>query len=298
MKNYSQDLKIRIVNYYLSQTVTYREMEKLFSIGRSTICRWVNVKDMKTNEQKSPCLGDRLSYQIKNLLLAEPYLYLREIRDKIGRKLSLVQISRIVRKMGFTIKKVVKRVVTSKNTQVIKDEFKDGMKKENWGSVYCLDETGFQLEMKSDYGRSLKGVRLYQDGKGKHIRKYWTGIFLISIKGVVKYELYKGSVNGEQLLNFLKDTLNNGGVLVMDNVSFHKSGKIKDYLKASSIDVKYTIPYSPELNPIEEVFGILKRKIRDLMSRGENEVKEAIKKGVLEINRRLDLKKFYIHSWS
>jgi transposase len=49
-----------------------------------------------------------------------------------------------------------------------------------------------------------------------------------------------------------------GYVLVMDNVSFHKTRQVKDILARVGAISIYTHPYSPNYNPIENVFGVVK----------------------------------------
>ena len=44
----------------------------------------------------------------------------------------------------------------------------------------------------------------------------------------------------------------------MDNVSFHKSTDVLQFLRIQNITFKFLVPYSPELNPIEEFFAMLK----------------------------------------
>ena len=48
----------------------------------------------------------------------------------------------------------------------------------------------------------------------------------------------------------------------MDNVSFHKSKIIKETLK--DFNVIYTPPYSPQFNPIEFIYSIIKRNFKFL----------------------------------
>ena len=57
-------------------------------------------------------------------------------------------------------------------------------------------------------------------------------------------------------------------------------------MKEREIDEIYLPPYSPELNPIEEVFGWLKRKLRYKMIRERNELEKEIEKLVTEINKK------------
>ena len=48
----------------------------------------------------------------------------------------------------------------------------------------------------------------------------------------------------------------------MDNVSFHKSKRIKDLIEGSNNKILFIPPYSPDFNPIEEVFSELKSFIK------------------------------------
>ena len=47
----------------------------------------------------------------------------------------------------------------------------------------------------------------------------------------------------------------------MDNVAFHKSHKIRDLIEGSGNHILFIPPYSPDFNPIEEVFSKLKSYI-------------------------------------
>lgn len=51
-------------------------------------------------------------------------------------------------------------------------------------------------------------------------------------------------------------------VLIMDNCSIHHSKLVKSRLQELSIEVLYTPPYSPELNPIEEAWSAIKGRLR------------------------------------
>ena len=59
-------------------------------------------------------------------------------------------------------------------------------------------------------------------------------------------------------------------VFVMDNVRTHKALAVEDLLK--EITVCYTAPYSPFLNPIEELFSTWKHYFRILMHNQDGSV--------------------------
>ena len=52
-------------------------------------------------------------------------------------------------------------------------------------------------------------------------------------------------------------------VIIMDNASFHKSSKTRELIESKSCTVLYLSPYSPDLNPIEKVWGSMKKVYRN-----------------------------------
>ncbi len=51
-------------------------------------------------------------------------------------------------------------------------------------------------------------------------------------------------------------------VVIMDNASFHKSGKIRDLIEKTGAELLYLPKYSPDLNPIEKCWRPLKIQIQ------------------------------------
>ena len=51
-------------------------------------------------------------------------------------------------------------------------------------------------------------------------------------------------------------------VLILDNATFHKGGRIKEILAQAKCEVWYLPPYSPDLNKIEQCWSWLKSRIR------------------------------------
>jgi len=60
-----------------------------------------------------------------------------------------------------------------------------------------------------------------------------------------------------------------GSVLVLDNASIHKGGQIERLARRAGCRVLYLPPYSPDYNPIELVWGIVKRAVRRAGPRDE-----------------------------
>ena len=60
--------------------------------------------------------------------------------------------------------------------------------------------------------------------------------------------------------------------MVMDNLSAHKGGRVREILRAAGCEPLYLPPYSPDLNPIEQAF----LKVKGLLRRAEARTREAL----------------------
>jgi len=65
----------------------------------------------------------------------------------------------------------------------------------------------------------------------------------------------------------LVPTLVTGQVVVMDNTTFHKGGRIQELIKNAGCRLLYLPPYSPDLNKIEKCWSWLKSRIPKLLDR-------------------------------
>ena len=60
----------------------------------------------------------------------------------------------------------------------------------------------------------------------------------------------------------LAPSLRPGQVVVMENLSAHKGGRVREIVEGRSCELLYLPPYSPDLNPIEQAFSKLKGRLR------------------------------------
>lgn len=127
-----------------------------------------------------------------------------------------------------------------------------------------LDETAVHPHMCVRYGRSRRGQRVvfYRKRRGQR----YTLIAAMGINGPVAKHLVKAGMKREDWARFLArellPVLPQGSVLVMDNLKLHKEEWASHLIKAYGCAVLYLPPYSPETNPIELMFNVLKAKLR------------------------------------
>jgi transposase len=77
-----------------------------------------------------------------------------------------------------------------------------------------------------------------------------------------------------------------GQVVVMDNLSAHKGGRVRKLIEDRRCELLYLPPYSPDLNPIEEAFSKVKRLLRMIGVRTREVLVEAIGEALDAVSAR------------
>jgi len=80
-----------------------------------------------------------------------------------------------------------------------------------------------------------------------------------------------GPINGELFTIYVEQvlapTLAKGDIVVLDNLGSHKGKAARNFIRARGAHLVFLPPYSPDLNPIEQVFAKLKHLLRDAQAR-------------------------------
>jgi transposase len=115
------------------------------------------------------------------------------------------------------------------------------------------------------HGRSLRGARLV--AKVPH-RRWRTLTFLAALRcdRIDAPCVIDGPINGitfrAYVEQFLVPTLAAGDIVIMDNLGSHKSHAVRHLIRAAGAKLFFLPRYSPDLNPIEQVFAKLKTLLR------------------------------------
>ncbi len=111
-------------------------------------------------------------------------------------------------------------------------------------------------------GWSYRNERIHVPMQRTQSKRY-TLLAAISCNGVVKQELFDGNINTDRFIDFLNLIKSSPQQLVLlDNASFHKSSRVLETFKSIGKTPVYVSPYSPEWNPIEHYFSLLKNRFR------------------------------------
>lgn len=119
--------------------------------------------------------------------------------------------------------------------------------------------------MTRTHGRSLCGERLV--AKVPHGR-WRTLTFLAALRRdrVTAPCVFDGPINGASFLAYVEQVLvpilRPGDIVIMDNLGSHKGKAVRIAIRAAGARLFFLPPYSPDLNPIEQVFAKLKTLLR------------------------------------
>jgi len=142
-----------------------------------------------------------------------------------------------------------------------------------------IDETWTKTNMAALRGWAPRGTRLA--AKVPHGR-WKTMTFLAALRHdrVEAPWLIDGPINGERFRLYvdkvLVPTLRPGDIVVMDNLGSHKGKAVRQAIRAVGAKLFFLPKYSPDLNPIEQLFAKLKHWLRQAGERATDAVCHAI----------------------
>ena len=135
-----------------------------------------------------------------------------------------------------------------------------------------IDETGSdKRDSLRKYGYSLRGKPAKSHkiiSRGRHV----SAIAMMSMNGILDVDIVHGSVNGEVFCDFVEKFLvphllpydghNPHSVIILDNCSIHYCQDTLQMIHQVGSLVHFLPPYSPDYNPIKEVFSKLKSSMK------------------------------------
>ena len=133
-----------------------------------------------------------------------------------------------------------------------------------------IDETWAKTNMTRLRGWSPRGAKLLAKVPHGH---WQTLTFLAALRHdrIDAPLVLDGPINGESFLAWVEQmlvpTLAPGDIVIMDNLGSHKGLAVRRAIRAAGAHLLFLPPYSPDLNPIEQVFAKLKTLLRKAAER-------------------------------
>jgi len=284
----------------LSIRAVYRFLDRTFpkEVGGERLDYTINRRGpSKRNNQV-------LKQEISRQLSIDCTKSLKELSESISpiHPVSPSVLSRVIKEMGWTRKRVQKIPYERNSERIISDRraYALSICDRPDADLIFLDETGFNLHVGPVYGWSPAGTNATTNvptNRGCNV----SVIAAIGINGLLAVNIITGSFNATLLVDYLTNNLfpvlPTNAVVIMDNARFHHSGIVQEVFREHSIQLKFLPAYSPELNPIEEVFSMVKNRFRAQIPRPTNSVElvASIETAFASITQVM-LQPFYNHS--
>lgn len=286
-----REAAVRVCDSY-----SLRNVARLLKISIASLSRWCrNIHPKKW--ERSPSLAtdeivSAISFFLKHSVCFSCTHIVEKLKSDQGISISRQLVHVIVRKrLNYTFKRTRKRGRHEPPIQIERAKrFLDAINEfEHKGKLAAIDECGFDQRCKPVYAYAPSGKQAILKYVPNTIdRKRVT--MLMSIyrnTGTKKQILSHTPCNSESFASFLRSLRypKNTGI-ILDNASIHKTQIVRDVARAKGYTLLFIPPYTPEVNPIELVFGSVKNAFyklrysphfRDVASAVNTSLRESIK---------------------
>ena len=280
---YSEDLRWRMVYQHAALGLTYTTVASNLNVDTSTVCRTLQLFRRTGQVTKKQYDGTNLIHKFTDevqlillqVVLAHPGIKLHELQAELeyltGTQVATSTICQVLHKNGFSRQRM--RLCASQRDADIRARFVSEVAIYKADMFIFLDETGTdRRDVLRRHAYSLRGKPAMAQRllvRGQRL----SSIAIMSLAGVLDCQVVTGNVDGDVYYDFVLkrllphlmpfDGTNPHSVVVLDNASIHHVEGIMSIVEDAGALVLYLPPYSPDFNPIEELFSKLKTTIKD-----------------------------------
>lgn len=295
-KHASNDDRKKLIDAVFSQKMSLDLAAKTHGFKYKTASKIINIFRKQDRIDKITKLGRKKKFgsdiqkKIEEFFAAKSDATLKQCKNHLELVLGepapcLSTINRFLTSSKFSLK-VLSIVPEQRNTEGTKELRKryatrySTLEVNELTNFIYIDEFGCNLHLRRNRGRSLIGTAATIATNGSRGNNL-SVCAAINASGPILFNAKYNAFNNEHFINFIKE-LNKKldpskqNILVMDNVSFHKTSEVRDSIIACGLKLLYLPPYSPMLNPIEECFSKVKNIIKQQHSRTNRGLMEAV----------------------
>src|SRR5258706_7143614 len=258
MQAYSLDLRARIVKSW-QQGQAKAAIARVFMVSLSSVKRYISQFNAEGHVQpkvQGRVQGKLTKWWRKRLArqVEERPDYTLAQHTALWNEQYTIQVSesclsRALRRMGITRKKkTLGAVERDEAARAIFREVIEQLKAEN---VVVVDESGSRIGMGPPYARAPHGQRVYD----RAIRNYGQNVTLLAsmgVNGIRAAMTLEGAVDEAAFEIFVQQvlllTLRPGQIVIMDNLSSHKTDRIEQLVTEAGCQLLFLPAYSPDLS--------------------------------------------------
>ena len=283
MRTVSLDLRERILASYDHEKGTREQVASRYHVSLGMVKKLLQQRrhtgDIAPRHHYSgrkPLILPLHHRQMRVLLKKKPDLTLRELRSALELPCTLPAIHYALVAVGLTYKKTLRASEQDRRDIARARRAQGGF---DPSRLIFLDESGAKTNMTRLRGRALRGARVYAPVP----QGYWqTTTMLCSIRldGSTAGMTINGATDTEVFRTYVRSvlgpTLRPGDIVILDNLSPHKSELTLALITQAGTQVLFLPPYSPDFNPIEKMWSKVKQHLRSAEARTEVDLLAAI----------------------
>ena len=153
--------------------------------------------------------------------------------------------------------------------------------KKHKARIYFIDEASFRSDSHrgTTWGK-IAETPVVKDSGGRFNFKL---VSAVSARGDMYFDVIEELMNSEKFIEYLKKLRKDAGhpiFVIADNARYHHSKKVQEFLnkkeQQGNIMMAFLPPYSPELNPDEQVWNYAKREVGKRIIRSKEEMERVI----------------------
>jgi transposase len=294
MKPLSNDLRQRILDAVDRREGSRRQLAARFSVNLSTITRLLQLRRQTGSFEPRPHAGgaeptlDREGLErLRKLVEETPDATLEQLKQGLGISGSIMIVWRGLEKLGITRKKKTLHATERDrlDVQEQRSSFLEEVEPIEPGRLVFVDETGVTTAMTPAYGRAPSGERVETSAPAS-----WESVTVIAamgLDGVRAPFAFPGGTNAAAFQTYVEQmlvpALHRGDVVIFDNLAAHLSPEVTEAIEGVGASVLPLPPYSPDFNPIEEMFSKFKEALRRLGARAKDHLYGAIGEALREV---------------
>ena len=255
MAAYPMDLRLRVLRDS-DVGLSSDELAEKYSVSRAWVDRLKQrrretgeVAPRKQTRWRTLILHSQLA-QLAALIREQPDRTLAELQEALRTPASLPTLCRTIKKLGFRFKKTVRASEHDRaDVALARTAWHAAAPTLDPRRLVFLDESGVRTDLVRRYGRGLHGARVTDhapDGR------WQTTTFLAALRvtGLTAPAVFDGPIDGASFLAYIEQvlvpTLAPGDIVILDNLSCHKSPAVRRAIERGGARLWFLPKYSPE----------------------------------------------------
>lgn len=278
-----------------------------FKVSETTVWNFLRLAERGELEPRphsggsSPALDEDDLERLRAAVEERPDATLAELIETCDLDCDDSTVSRALAKMGLRRKRKIARAAERDEVRVRKRraEWSREIGEVDPARLWFLDEMGSTTKMTRLYGRAAAGVPVYTDVP------YRSWDSLTTLSGIRlgcddrPTLTYPGGTTTDRMLEFVEgqlgDVLEEGQIVVADNLAAHKANRVADALAERGVEIWFLPPYSPDLNPIERMWSKVKTFVRGARATTVAALRRALRAAIEHVTTS-DVRNWIAHS--